>query len=563
MVNLIKKVKEEIIKTVLDAYNEAIKEGLLEDVQACPVEIDNTKEKKFGDFATNFALKMSKQVGKNPRELAGILTDKIKKGALIEKMEVAGPGFINFFLNKSWLYNNIMYILESKENFGKVTIGNGKKVMVEFISANPTGPMHIGNARGGALGDSLANLLNFAGYDASKEFYVNDYGNQIEKFAVSLNARFIQKVYGEDAIEFPEDAYHGQDIIDNVTEFIEKYGSEKYKEMDETERKKHLVEFALNKNIEKLKHDTGVYGITYDRWFFESELHKSGAVKKVIEELTANGYTYEKDEAVWFKATEFGSEKDVVLIRGNNLPTYFAADIAYHKNKIERGYETLIDIWGADHHGHVARMQGALTALGLGGDKLTVILMQLVRLMKNGDVYKVSKRSGKAVTLTDLLEDIGTDAARFFFNLRQANTHFDFDMDLAVSQSNENPVFYVQYAHARISSILSLLSEEGVDINEEDYKYLEMLKDDEELELIEKISYFPQEVEDAALNLDPSKLTKYAVSVASSFHTFYNAKRVKVEDEALMKGRIMLIKAVRITLKNLLDILGITAPERM
>ena len=563
MVNLIKKVKEEIIKTVLDAYNEAIKEGFLEDVQACPVEIDNTKEKKFGDFATNFALKMSKQVGKNPRELAGILTDKIKKGALIEKMEVAGPGFINFFLNKSWLYNNIMYILESKENFGKVTIGNGKKVMVEFISANPTGPMHIGNARGGALGDSLANLLNFAGYDASKEFYVNDYGNQIEKFAVSLNARFIQKVYGEDAIEFPEDAYHGQDIIDNVTEFIEKYGSEKYKEMDETERKKHLVEFALNKNIEKLKHDTGVYGITYDRWFFESELHKSGAVKKVIEELTANGYTYEKDEAVWFKATEFGSEKDVVLIRGNNLPTYFAADIAYHKNKIERGYETLIDIWGADHHGHVARMQGALTALGLGGDKLTVILMQLVRLMKNGDVYKVSKRSGKAVTLTDLLEDIGTDAARFFFNLRQANTHFDFDMDLAVSQSNENPVFYVQYAHARISSILSLLSEEGVDINEEDYKYLEMLKDDEELELIEKISYFPQEVEDAALNLDPSKLTKYAVSVASSFHTFYNAKRVKVEDEALMKGRIMLIKAVRITLKNLLDILGITAPERM
>ncbi|MBE7021401.1 MAG: arginine--tRNA ligase [Ruminococcaceae bacterium] len=563
MVNLIKKVKEEIIKTVLSGFESACEKGLIDKVEACPVEIENTKEKKFGDFATNFALKMSKVAGKNPRELAGILLEEIGESSLIEKAEVAGPGFINFFLNKSWLYNNVMYILKAKENFGKVTVGNGKKVMVEFISANPTGPMHIGNARGGALGDSLANLLNFAGYSASKEFYVNDYGNQIEKFAVSLNARFIQKVFGEDAIEFPEDAYHGQDIIDNVCEFIEKYGCEKYKDMDETERKKHLVEFALNKNIEKLKADTGLYGITYDRWFFESELHKSGAVKKVIEELSERGYTYEKDEATWFKATEFGSEKDVVLIRGNNLPTYFAADIAYHKNKIERGYETLIDIWGADHHGHVARMQGALTALGLGGDKLTVILMQLVRLMKNGEVYKVSKRSGKAVTLTDLLEDIGTDAARFFFNLRQANTHFDFDMDLAVSKSNDNPVFYVQYAHARISSILSILSEEGVDVSDEAYDYLTLLKDDEELDLIEKISWFPQEVEDAALTLDPSKLTKYAVSVASSFHTFYNAKRVKVEDTKLMKARIMLIKAVKITLKNLMGILGITAPDRM
>ena len=563
MVNLIKKVKEEIIKTVLEGYENACKKGLISETEPCKVEIENTKEKKFGDFATNFAMKMSKQVGKNPRELAAILLEEIGGNALVEKAEVAGPGFINFFLNKSWLYNNIMYILEAKENFGKVTIGNGKKVMVEFISANPTGPMHIGNARGGALGDSLANLLNFAGYLASKEFYVNDYGNQIEKFAVSLNARFIQKVYGEDAIEFPEDAYHGQDIIDNVCEFIEKFGHEKYTQMDETERKKHLVEFALNKNIEKLKNDTGLYGITYDRWFFESELHKSGAVKKVIEELTERGYTYEKDEATWFKATEFGSEKDVVLIRGNNLPTYFAADIAYHKNKIERGYETLIDIWGADHHGHVARMQGALTALGLGGDKLTVILMQLVRLMKNGEVYKVSKRSGKAVTLTDLLEDIGTDAARFFFNLRQANTHFDFDMDLAVSKSNDNPVFYVQYAHARIASILSILSEEGINVNDEKYEYLELLKDEEELDLIEKISYFPQEVEDAALTLDPSKLTKYAVSVASCFHTFYNAKRVKVDCKELMKARIMLIKAVKITLKNLLDILGINAPERM
>ena len=563
MINLIKEVKDSLREVILNAYKTACEKGKLEEAEVSFIEIDNTKEKKFGDFATNFSLKMSKQLGKNPREVATILAEEMENSDLIDKLEVAGPGFINFFLNNNWLYKNVEYILKNKENFGKVTVGNGKKVMVEYISANPTGPMHIGNARGGALGDSLANLLSFAGFSASKEFYVNDYGNQIEKFAVSLNARFIQKIYGEDAIEFPEDAYHGQDIIDNVNDFIEKFGSEDYINMPEEERKKHLVKFALNKNIEKLKNDTKMYGITYDKWFFESELHESGAVKKVIEELTENGYTYEKDDAVWFKATEFGSEKDVVLIRGNNIPTYFAADIAYHKNKIERGYETLIDIWGADHHGHVARMQGALTALGLGGEKLNVILMQLVRLMKNGEVYKVSKRSGKAVTLTDLLEDIGTDAARFFFNLRQANTHFDFDMDLAVSKTNENPVFYVQYAHARIESILSILKEEGINIDEDNFSNLSLLKDKEELELIEKISCFPQEIEDAALSFDPSKITKYVVGVASLFHTFYNAKRVKVEDENLMKARIMLIKAVKVTIKNALDVLGISAPERM
>ncbi len=563
MINLIKEVKDNLREVILNAYKTACEKGKLEETEVSFIEIDNTKEKKFGDFATNFSLKMSKQLGKNPREVATILAEEMGNSDLIDKLEVAGPGFINFFLNNNWLYKNVEYILKNKENFGKVTVGNGKKVMVEYISANPTGPMHIGNARGGALGDSLANLLSFAGFSASKEFYVNDYGNQIEKFAVSLNARFIQKIYGEDAIEFPEDAYHGQDIIDNVNDFIEKFGSEDYINMPEEERKKHLVKFALNKNIEKLKNDTKMYGITYDKWFFESELHESGAVKKVIEELTENGYTYEKDDAVWFKATEFGSEKDVVLIRGNNIPTYFAADIAYHKNKIERGYETLIDIWGADHHGHVARMQGALTALGLGGEKLNVILMQLVRLMKNGEVYKVSKRSGKAVTLTDLLEDIGTDAARFFFNLRQANTHFDFDMDLAVSKTNENPVFYVQYAHARIESILSILKEEGINIDEDNFSNLSLLKDKEELELIEKISCFPQEIEDAALSFDPSKITKYVVGVASLFHTFYNAKRVKVEDENLMKARIMLIKAVKVTIKNALDVLGISAPERM
>lgn len=563
MINLIAEVKNTIKEEVLKAYEKACEKGTLNKAETCEVEIENTKEKKFGDFATNFALKMSKTLGKNPREIAMEIINGLSDVEIIEKAEVAGPGFINFFLDESWLYNNVKYILNNPDDFGKVDFGKGKKVMVEYISANPTGPMHIGNARGGALGDSLANLLSFAGYDVSKEFYVNDYGNQIEKFGVSLNARFIQKIYGEDAIEFPEDAYHGQDIIDNVNEFIEKFGSEDYINMDEQERKKHLVDFALNKNIDKLKNDTGKYNITYDRWFFESELHKSGAVTKAIEELTEKGYTYKQDDALWFKATEFGAEKDVVLVRGNNIPTYFAADIAYHKNKIERGFDILIDIWGADHHGHVARMKGALDALGLGGDKLTVILMQLVRLFKNGEIYKVSKRSGKAVTLTDLIDDIGPDAARFFFNLRQANTHFDFDMDLAVSKSNDNPVFYVQYAHARICSILSILKEEGIDVDTNDFDLLYKLNSEEEKELIEKISFFPQEIEDAAAIFDPSKITKYAVSVASLFHTFYNSKRVKEDDKDLMKARIMLIKAVKITIKNALDILGISAPERM
>ncbi len=563
MINLISEIKNSLRGEIKKAYESACNKEKLVKAEICEIEIDSTKEKKFGDFATNFALKMSKTLGKNPREVAMALLEELDTDGIIKNAEVAGPGFLNLFLDESWLYNNVKYILDNPETFGMVKAENKKKIMVEYISANPTGPMHIGNARGGAMGDTLANLLKYAGHEVSKEFYVNDYGNQIEKFAVSLNARYIQKMYGEDAIKFPEDAYHGQDIIDNVNEFCEKFGGENYKDMDEAERKKHLVDFALNKNIDKLKSDTGRYGIEYDKWFFESQLHKNGDVKKVIEELTQKGYTYESEEALWFKATEFGAEKDVVLVRGNNIPTYFAADIAYHKNKIERGYDLLIDIWGADHHGHVARMKGALEALGLGGDKLNVILMQLVRLFKNGEIYKVSKRSGKAVTLTDLLDDIGTDATRFFFNLRQANTHFDFDMDLAVSKSNDNPVFYVQYAHARISSILSILEEEGIDVGVSDINLLSKLDSSEEKELMEKISCFPQEIEDAAVNFDPSKITKYAVSVAALFHSFYNAKRVKSEDEELMKARIMLIKAVRITIKNALNVLGISAPERM
>ncbi|MBQ4109720.1 MAG: arginine--tRNA ligase [Clostridia bacterium] len=563
MNNPYKNIKDKLIGKIEKAYLTACENGELNKEEYDEITLDMPKEKAHGDFATTFCMKMAKKLGKNPRETAEIIIKNIDRGDVISDIAVAGPGFINFTLDKKWLHDAICYALSNKDTYGMVDIGNKKKVMVEFISANPTGPMHIGNARGGALGDCLANVLNFAGYDCHKEFYVNDAGNQIEKFGLSLNCRFIQAVHGEDAIEFPEDAYHGDDIKESVNAFIELYGAEKYDAMEEGERKKHLVDFALKRNIEKLQQDTGRYGINYDKWFFESELHKNGDVMKVIEILKEKGYTYEQDNATWFKATEFGSEKDVVLIRGNSIPTYFAADIAYHKNKIERGFETLINIWGADHHGHVARMKGALDALGLNGDRLDIILMQLVRLYKNGEVYRVSKRSGKAVTLSDLLDETGTDAARFFFNLRQANTHFDFDLDLAVSKSNDNPVFYVQYAHARICSILNILKNEGIDTETMDENVLKRLECAEEIELMEKIAHFPEEITLSALSYDPSKITKYTVELASAFHSFYNACHVKVDDAELQMARIMLISACMVTLKNACKVLGITAPEKM
>ncbi len=561
MKNPVKAVKLELEKLIQEAWNQAVLAGELPKTDEAEVEIEMPKDKNHGDFATNFALKMSKQWGKNPREAATVLTKYIGPG-VAEKVEIAGPGFINFHLSKKWLYETVDYILEQDEAYGKVDLFSGKKINVEFISANPTGPMHIGNARGGAIGDCLSAVLRWAGYDVTEEFYVNDAGNQIEKFGVSLNARFIQKIYGEDAIEFPEDAYHGDDIRQHVEEYISAYGAEELKAMDEETRKQTLAQFGLKRNIAKLQEDTGRYGINYDVWFYESDLHKADAVNAVVKELTEKGYTYEKEGAIWFKSTEFGAEKDDVLIRANGFPTYFAADIAYHKNKADRGFDQMINIWGADHHGHVSRMKGVFTALGIDPDRLTIILMQLVRLYKNGEIYRVSKRSGKSVTLSDLLDDIDIDAARFFFNLRQANSHFDFDLDLAVSKSNENPVFYVQYAHARICSILHHIEQEGI-TTQNGMVSLENLKEQEEWDLMEKLAYFPEEISQSALTLDPSKMTKYVMEVASAFHTFYNACRVLCEDRALAASRIQLVKATRIVIRNCLNLLGINAPERM
>lgn len=560
--DIIAQIKEQIVNITKDAVNK-IDASVLSD-NSFTIEVEIPKDKEHGDFSTNTAMKLTKILRKNPRELAQNIVDSFDfSGTYIKKAEIAGPGFINFYLDDSWLYDGLLSAYKLKENYGKVNVGNGKKVMVEFVSANPTGPMHMGNARGGALGDGLAGVLEWAGFDVTREFYINDAGAQIEKFAKSLEARYIQLIKGEDAIEFPEDGYQGNDIKVHAKNFADING-DKYIDCDSDTRKNALVEYALPINIAKLKTDLEAYRIYYDVWFNESKIHKNGEVDETIKLLKESNLTYEKDGALWLKTTEFGSEKDEVLIRANGIPTYFAVDIAYHRNKFAvRGFDKVINIWGADHHGHVARMKGAMNAIGLDGDKLEVVIMQLVRLIKDGDVARMSKRTGEMITLSDLIDEIGTDAARFFFNLRQAGSHLEFDMDLAVQQNSDNPVFYVQYAHARISSILRNLSEEGVTITEADLENVKLLCEPAEIDLITKINMFPQEITLCALAMEPSKLTRYVMDLAALFHSFYNSIRVQCDDEKLMKARIILIEATKTVIKNVLDILKISAPEKM
>lgn len=562
MENIVQKAKEEIKDVVLKALNEAKKEGLLNFESIQDVEVEEPKEKQHGDLATNFAMVMAREAKMAPRKIAEIIASKMNtSGTFIEKVEVAGPGFINFFLNQNFLIETLKLIHKRGKDYGRVNLGKGKKVQVEFVSANPTGPMHMGNARGGAIGDVLASILDYAGYNVSREFYINDAGNQIEKFGYSLEARYLQ-LLGIDA-EVPEGGYHGEDIIDRAKEFLEIHG-DKYKDVPSEERRKALIEYGLKKNIEKMKEDLALYGIEYDVWFSEQFLYDSGEVYKVIEELTEKGYTYEKDGALWFKMTLFGAEKDDVLVRSNGVPTYLASDIAYHKNKfVTRGFDWVINVWGADHHGHIAPMKGAMKALGIDPNRLDVVLMQLVKLIEGGQVVRMSKRTGKMITLRDLIEEVGKDAARFFFNMRSPDSPIEFDLDLAKQQTNENPVFYVQYAHARICSIIRQLEEMGVKIENIEDVDLGLLKEEEEVDLIKKLAYFPEEITIAAKTLAPHRITRYVIDVASYFHSFYNSHRVKGAEENLMKARFALILAVKTVLKNALDILKVTAPERM
>ncbi len=558
-INPIQQVKEEISEIILNALKA---EGL--DQFGAEIELEKPKDAGHGDFATNIAMRLAKPAKAAPRAIADKLTAAFElENSSIEKVEVAGPGFINFTLKPEWFYSVLDIIQKENSDYGRVNVGEGKKVMVEFVSANPTGPMHVGNARGGAIGDVLASVLDFAGFDVTREFYINDAGNQIEKFGMSLEARYLQLLQGEDSVTFPEDGYHGEDITQLMRDYIELYGDSELSKSSE-ERKKALVKFGLEKNIAGIQKTMEQFGVHYDVWFRESELYKSGEVKDTIAQLTATGKAYEQEGATWFGATAFGAEKDEVLVRSNGIPTYFAADIAYHQNKFKtREFDTVIDVWGADHHGHTARMKGAMDILGINPDRLQFVLMQLVRLMRDGEVYKVSKRTGKAITLNELLEDIGSDAARFFFNLRQPSSHFDFDLDLAVSQSNENPVYYVQYAYARCCSILRMLEAENVFVPEYKDTDCSLMNSPQEMALLERLSAFPQEITDAADQYEPSKITRYTVELASAFHSFYNANRVKGEDVALMKARLLLIDCVKTTLSNALGVLGVTAPERM
>ena len=526
--------------------------------------IEIPKDTSHGDFASNAAMVNAKNAGKAPRDIAAALIEAMDfTGSYFVAAETAGPGFMNFRLGQNWFSDSVQSVLDCGADYGRSDYGQGKKVMVEFVSANPTGPMHMGNARGGAIGDCLASALDFAGYDVCREFYINDAGNQIVKFGKSLEARYLQLYLGEDAVEFPEDGYQGEDIKVRAREFADLHG-DKYVNASSEERTQALIDYALPANVEGLRRDLEKYRIQYDVWFSEKSLHESGAVMDVVKLLADRGMTYEKDGAVWYKASEFGAEKDEVLVRANGIPTYFTADIAYHYNKFAvRGFDRVIDVWGADHHGHVARMKGSMDAIGLDGSKLDVVLMQLVRLMKDGQPFKMSKRTGKAITLTDLLEEIPIDAARFFFNMREPNSTLDFDLDLAVEETSQNPVYYVQYAHARICSILKNLAAEGISPRAVTTAELDLLTTGEEKELIRKLATLPEEIIGAAKNYDPARLTHYVIDTATLFHKFYNACRVKGEEESLMQARLALCIATRIVIENVLGLLKITAPESM
>ena len=564
MKNINSEIRQQIKDAVINSINKSVETGELPSLEITDITIEIPREKGHGDFSTNVAMQITKTAKKAPRQIADTIIKNISTdGTYIKKVDCAGPGFINFTLDNSYLYETISIIEQEKENYGRINIGNGKKVMVEFVSANPTGPLHMGNARGGALGDCIASVLDAAGYNVTREFLINDAGNQIEKFGTSLEARYIQLIKGEDAIEFPEDGYHGEDIAEHMRDFIAIHG-DRYINTDSEERKKIFVDFALPRNIARIKEGLESYGIHFDVWFSEQTLHKSGEVAETIQLLKDRDCTVEKEGALWLKGSVIGSEKDEVLVRNNGIPTYFAADIAYHRNKFEkRGFEWVINLWGADHHGHVARMKAAMAAIGVDPDRLDVVLFQLVRLYRNGEIARMSKRTGKSISLMDLVEEVGRDGVRFFFNTKASGSHLDFDLDLAVKESNENPVFYVQYAHARICSMFKLLESEGIRLPAASEIKAELLDKPEELELIRKLSEYPDEVRISAETLEPSRLTRYVHEVASTFHSFYNACRVRGEEEELMKARLVLVNCTRTVIKNVLDLLSINAPERM
>lgn len=558
MSSIVSQLKGKIKEEIVNALEKARAQGEISFVTLPNFALEVPREEAHGDFATNVAMLLTKEARQAPRIIAQSLVNNLAgMETWLEKVEIANPGFINFYLKPSWVYEVLPAVIAQDEKYGWSDSGNGAKVQIEFVSANPTGLLHMGNARGAALGDTLANVMQAAGYDVSKEFYINDAGNQIENFAKSLDARYLQ-LHGQD-VPFPEDGYHGEDIIETVKHIIAEIG-DKYLNLDTALRREFLVQTALNEKIEAIKKDLARFGVDYDVWFSEQTLHDSGAIKQTIEDLQKQNFIYEKEGALWFKSSLFGDEKDEVIVRSNGIPTYFAADIAYHRNKFARGFTRVINIWGADHHGHVARIKGSMQALGYDPESLQVILMQLVRLLKGGDIVRMSKRSGQYITLSELMEEVGKDAARYFFVMRSPDSHLDFDLDLAKAESAENPVYYVQYAHARINSIIKAVA---TGLQAPSQVNFTLLQEKAELDLIRKIADLPDEIADAAASLEPHRLTRYAHELASLFHSFYNSCRVLTTDEDLQNARLLLVDAARITLRNVLTLIGVSAPERM
>ena len=581
MANMIQMAKQQVTDLVNAAYNAAAAKGELPEGLTLNGSVEIPKDTSNGDYAANYAMASAKLMRMPPRKVAEtLIANMALDGSWFDSVEVAGPGFMNFRMGGKWYSDVLRNVEQEGEEYCNCNLGEGKKLMVEFVSANPTGPMHMGNARGGVLGDALASVLSRAGYDVWREFYVNDAGNQIEKFAASIEARSIQLLKGEDAIEFPEDGYHGDDIKELAKLFCEKYG-EGWLELPTVERHKLMAQFGLSINLPKMKRDLERYGIKYDEWFLESSLHESGYVAESVQKLTDAGWTYEKDGALWLHTSKILSDKllaagrkpedieklelkDDVLRRANGFYTYFAADIAYHRNKFEqRGFDKVINVWGADHHGHVARLKGAMDALGLDGEhRLDIVLMQLVKLMRGGEVVRMSKRTGKAISLCDLLDEIPVDAARYFFNSRPESP-VEFDLDLAVRQDSENPVYYVQYAHARICTMIAALREDGHEVPCADGVDLSVLETEQERELIKQVALLPEEIRLAARDYDPSRINKYVTELAARFHRFYTACRIKGAPEGVLEARLVLADTVRRVIALSLSIIGVSAPEKM
>ncbi len=565
MANLIEQAKLKADELLREAYASAAAKGILPEGAELKGNVDIPKDTKNGDYAANHAMVNAKALKSNPRKIAEALVAEVKtEGSWFDSVEIAGPGFINFRLGRKWYAD----VLESAEaegmDYGRVNVGKGEKVMVEFVSANPTGPMTIGNARGGVLGDTLASVLDRAGYDVYREFYVNDAGNQVDLFGKSIEARYLQAVLGEDAVEFPDNGYHGDDIKEMAKLIVEQDG-DKWVSVNDAERQQAFVEFGLPRNIERMKRDLARYRVNFDNWFLESSLHKSGYVAETIQLLTDAGLTYEKDGAIWLKNTALGADKDEVMRRSNGFYTYYAVDIAYHRNKfVERGFDRVINVWGADHHGHAIRFGISMKAdcLGLEGRNLDFLIMQMVRLVRGDEVVKVSKRTGKALTLADLMDEIGVDPCRFFYNAKP-DTHLEFDLDLAVRQDSENPVYYVQYAHARICSLIAALAAEGHTVPKMADIDASLLSTEQEIDLIKQISVLPEEIRLAARDYDPSRMNRYVIELAARFHRFYNSCRIKGEEEGVLKARLKLADTARQVIAICLSIIGVDAPEKM